>query len=287
VTTRTAVRQAERARRLTLVAVVVIALAMSACSSTNVSLGSPGATGGSASGGSSTKAAVNWRADVVAQKPHDTTSFTEGLEIDGGVLYESSGLYGRSTVRAIDRASGRVLRSYDLPANMFAEGLTKVGDRLVVLTWQEHVALVLDAATFTEVTRLTYDAEGWGICALGNEVVTSDGSDRLTLRDNQTLVARRSVEVRLAGIGVADLNELECVNGTVYANVWQTDRIVRIDPASGTVTAHAEVPELRPATTTGDADAVLNGIAYDATSATFLLTGKRWPQMYEVRFVPA
>lgn len=229
---------------------------------------------------------VTWRAEIIARKAHDTNVFTQGLEIDGAVLYESSGLYGRSAVRAIDRASGRVLRRYDLPATMFAEGLTRIGDRLVVLTWQQRVAFVLDAATLTEVTRLEYDADGWGICALGDEIITSDGSDRLTVRDPQTLVRRRTVNVSLAGAAVTNLNELECVSGTVYANVWQTDRIVRIDATSGRVTAVADLPELRPQSTTTDPDAVLNGIAYDATSATFLLTGKRWPEMYEVRFVP-
>ena len=233
-----------------------------------------------------TTTSVTWRAEIISRKAHDTNVFTQGLEIDGAVLYESSGLYGRSTVRAIDRASGRVLRSYDLPATMFAEGLTRIGDRLVVLTWQERVAFVLDAATFTEVTRLEYDADGWGICALGDEIITSDGSDRLTVRDPQTLVGRRTVVVSLAGAAVTNLNELECVSGAVYANVWQTDRIVRIDATSGKVTAVADMPELRPRSTTADPDAVLNGIAYDATSTTFLLTGKRWPEMYEVRFVP-
>ncbi len=229
----------------------------------------------------------NWRVEIVARRAHDTNTFTQGLEIDGAVLYESSGLYDRSTVRAIDRASGRVLRSYDLPDDMFAEGLTKVGDSLVVLTWQERVVLVLDAATLTEVGRLDYDAEGWGICALGDELVTSDGTDRLTIRDERTLSAKRTVDVRLAGAAVSKLNELECVEGAVYANVWQTDRIVRIDATTGTVTGHADVPQLRPASTASDPDAVLNGIAYDTASATFLLTGKRWPEMYEVRFVPA
>ena len=194
-------------------------------------------------------ASVTWRAEIIARKAHDTNVFTQGLEIDGTVLYESSGLYGRSSVRAIDRASGRVLRSYDLPATMFAEGLTRIGDRLVVLTWH-------------------------------------DGSDRLTVRDPQTLVGRRTVVVSLAGAAVTNLNELECVSGAVYANVWRTDRIVRIDATSGQVTAIADTPELRPRSTIDDPDGALNGIAYDATNATFLLTGKRWPEMFEVRFVP-
>lgn len=268
--------------RGTALAVALLALVTTACSGSDIEQVG-GVSGAGAAAGATD---VTWRAEVVSRKAHDTDSFTQGLEIDGAVLYESSGLYGRSTVRAIDRATGRVLRRYDLPADMFAEGLTKVDDRLLVLTWKEHVAIVLDAATLTEITRLGYDAEGWGICALGDEVITSDGSDRLTVRDERTLVARRTVAVRLAGAAVDQLNELECVDGAVYANVWHTDRIVRIDPITGAVTGHVDLPELRPPVTDADPEAVLNGIAHDATSATFLLTGKRWPEMYEVRFVP-
>jgi len=226
-----------------------------------------------------------WRGQVVTTLAHDTRLFTQGLEIDGSTLYESTGLYGQSAVRAVDRTTGTVLRTFTFPANVFAEGLTRVGDQIIVLSWQEHTAFVLDAATFAERGRVTYDGEGWGICALGGDVVTSDGSDVLTFRDPATFVPRRTVDARLNDSPVRNLNELECANGAVYANVWKSDRIVRIDPQTGAVSGVVDLPELRPPATTGDADAVLNGIAYDTATGTFLLTGKRWPVMYDVRFV--
>ncbi len=227
----------------------------------------------------------NWRVEVVATLPHDPTLFTQGLELDRAVLYESSGLYGKSAVRAVDRAGGAVLRSFTFPDRFFAEGLTRAGDRLLVLSWQERTAFVLDAATFAERGRLTYDGEGWGICALGDDVVTSDGSDALTFRDPATFTPRRTVNVRLGTTPVRDLNELECVHGSVYANIWRSDRIVRVDAKTGAVSGVVDLHELRPASTLADADAVLNGIAYDATTDRFLITGKRWPVMYDVRFV--
>lgn len=257
-----------RVRSRTVAAVLVVACA-SACSAGRVR----------------DTAIENWRVEVVTTLPHDPALFTEGLELDGTVLYESSGLYGRSAVRAVDRASGVVLGAFSFPEGFFAEGLTRVGDRLIVLSWQEHTAFVLDAATLTERARITYDGEGWGICVLGDDVVTSDGSDALTFRDPATFRPRRTVNVRLGATPVRDLNELECVNGSVYANIWRSGRIVRIEAKTGAVSAVVDLPELRPASTLADADAVLNGIAYDARTGRFLITGKRWPVMYDVRFV--
>jgi glutamine cyclotransferase len=257
----------------------------------------PGATSASGPGPATTAAATSavtatgstatpdqLRAEIIATRQRDAAGFTQGLELDGTTLYESNGLYGSSSVRALDRATGSVLRTWRPPATVFAEGITRAGDRLVLLTWRERVAYVLDAATLAERGTLPYDAEGWGICARGGEVVTSDGSDVLTVRDATTLAARRSVSVRLRGEPVRELNELECVGDDVWANVWRTDRIVRIRIADGTVTGVADVPDLRPASTRGDADAVLNGIAHVGGTGTFLLTGKRWPVIHEVRF---
>lgn len=227
------------------------------------------------------------RVEVLEQRTRDARGFTQGLELDGSTRYESNGGYGSSGVQAIDDATGAVLRRYTAPAEVFAEGITKVGDALVLLTWRERRAYVLEAATLTERAQLAYDAEGWGICARDDEVVTSDGSATLTVRDPRTLAARRTVEVRLEGEAVAQLNELECVGDDVWANVWLTDRIIRIRIGDGVVTGVADVPELRPPSTKADDAAVLNGIAHDARSDTFLLTGKRWPLIYEVRFVKA
>lgn len=234
-------------------------------------------------GATTDTAPTTLRVEDAAPLAHDTSSFTEGLELDGDVRYESSGLYGESVVRAIDRRTGTVLHTFRLPPSFFGEGLTKSGDRLLVLTWKERTVFVLDAATLTERARIAYDKDGWGICALGDLLVTSDGSDVLTFRDPVTLAAHRTVPVRLSGTAVSELNELECTDDGVYANVWRTDRIVRIDPATGTVTGVLDVPQLRPASTAADPDAVLNGIAHDPTTGRFLLTGKRWPVLYDVK----
>lgn len=223
-------------------------------------------------------------ATVVATQARDPSGFTQGLELDGAIRYESNGIYGRSSVQAIDNVTGQVRRTFHPPATVFVEGVTKVGDHLVVLTWRERVAYLLDAATLTEAATLPYDADGWGICARDGEVVTSDGSDTLTVRDPASLAPRRRVHVRLDGRAVHELNELECVGDDVWANVWRTDRIVRIRLSDGSVTGVADVPELRPPATRADAEAVLNGIAHVDATGTFLLTGKRWPVIHEVRF---
>ncbi len=237
---------------------------------------------GSPNGDAPTTPAV-LRASVEATKPHDPALFTQGLELTADTRYESSGGYGNSVVRATDRATGEVRATYALPTTLFAEGLTRVGDELVVLTWRERTAIVLDASTLVEKRRLAFDAEGWGICALGDDVVTSDGSAVLRVRDPATLAVRRSIDVRLAGGAVTELNELACTPDGVFANVWRTDRIVRIDPATGAVIGVLDVPHLRPAVTTTDPDAVLNGIARDPATGRFLLTGKRWPVEYDVQ----
>lgn len=226
-------------------------------------------------------------AEIVAKLPHDTALFTEGLELDGDVRYESSGLYGESAVYAIDRRTGAVLRTFRFPPQYFAEGLTKVGENLIVLTWQEQTAFVLDAATFTERARITYEGEGWGICALGDEVVTSDGTDLLRFRDPATFAIRRTVAVRDDGLAVRDLNELECVDGAVWANRWKSYTIYRIDPSTGIVTAALGAGALQPIATQGDPEAVLNGIAHDPATGRFLLTGKRWAVLYDVRITVA
>jgi glutamine cyclotransferase len=227
--------------------------------------------------------AVTIRAEVTATIDRDPGVFTQGLELDGDVRYESGGRYGESAVYAVDRRTGAVLRTFRFPPQYFAEGLTKVGPNLIVLTWQEQTAFVLDAATFAERGRIAYQGEGWGICALGDEVVTSDGTDVLTFRDPATFAVRRTVAVRLDGAPVRELNELECTGNVVYANVWQTDRILRIVPGRGVVDGVLDLPDLRPVTTRSDPEAVLNGIAVDPKTGRVLVTGKRWPSLFELR----
>lgn len=223
---------------------------------------------------------------VLSVRPHDATAFTQGLVWDHGTLYESAGLYGRSSLREVDPKTGAVRRQVSVPQGFFAEGLAQVGQRLIQLTWKEGVAFVYDVRTFEHAGELHYEGEGWGLCYDGHRLVMSDGSDRLTFRDPHTFAVVGSVAVRQEGMPVHELNELECVDGAVWSNVWQTDEILRIDPQSGQVTAVVDARNLLSPEERTYAD-VLNGIAWDAVAKTFLITGKLWPKMFEVRFVPA
>jgi glutaminyl-peptide cyclotransferase len=228
--------------------------------------------------------AVRKRVEVVATRPHDPGAFTQGMIVSGDSIYESTGLNGRSTVRQVELASGRVLRSTALPRELFGEGLAQVDDRLVQLTWTSGLARIYELDTFELVGEWRYQGEGWGLCHDGNRFVMSNGTTRLTFRDENTFAETGSVEVKLDGQPVDDLNELECVNGRVYANVWRTDSIAEIDPATGAVTAWIDASGLLSDAERNQAD-VLNGIAWDETRQLFYLTGKLWPRLFEVRFV--
>lgn len=227
---------------------------------------------------------------VIETYPHDPTAFTQGLLLNDGALFESTGLEGQSTLREVELATGKVLRKHDLPADVFAEGLALVDDRLIQISWQEQRAFVYDADTFAPEDGFTYAGEGWGLCHDGKRLVMSDGSDRLTFRDPATFDPLGDVGVTRDGQPVTMLNELECVGGRVYANVWQTNEIVVIDPADGRVTATVDAGALWEQLADRDASLpidVLNGIAFDPADGTFLVTGKLWPKVFRVRFVPA
>lgn len=225
------------------------------------------------------------RVEVVRVLPHDATAFTQGLVWNGRTLYESTGLLGRSSLREVELETGRVLRRVALPPDVFGEGLAQVGERLVQLSWRNGLALVWDAATFERRGEHRYAGEGWGLCYDGRRLVMSDGSSTLTFREAATFAETSRIHVTLDGAPLASLNELECVRGDIYANVWQTDDIVRIEAASGRVTARIDARGLLAPDERTDAD-VLNGIAYRPEAGTFLVTGKLWPKLFEVRFVP-
>lgn len=226
------------------------------------------------------------RVEVVATYPHDPRAYTQGLLEKDGALYESTGLYGASSVRRVELASGKVQAETRLSAGLFGEGLALVGGNLVQLTWQEGKALLWDAATFRTLGELRYEGEGWGLCFDGRRLVMSDGSDLLTFRDPETFAELGRVQVKREGVPVDRLNELECVGGEIYANRWQLEEIVRLDPGSGQVTATIDAAGLLRGEERARVD-VLNGIAYRALTGTFLLTGKFWPKLFEVKFVPA
>jgi glutamine cyclotransferase len=201
-----------------------------------------------------------------------------------GALYESTGLVGQSTIRQVDPHTGTVIRSATLPGDDYGEGLALVDDRFIQLTWKDGLALVWDAATLTQTGSFSYTGEGWGLCNDGTRLVMSDGSSDLTFRDLATFSVIGAIGVTFQGQPVGQLNELECVEGSVWANVWETPYIVRIDPGSGAITGVLDTTGMiTPDPSVADPGAVLNGIAYQPAAGTFLLTGKRWPSMFEVR----
>ncbi|WP_084048229.1 glutaminyl-peptide cyclotransferase [Deinococcus hopiensis] len=233
------------------------------------------------------------RPQIAARYTHDRAAFTEGLEYQGGgVLAESTGLLGESGVRRVELKSGKVLSQAVTPiANAFGEGVTVLDSVMYHLTWQTGVAFAFDAATLREVGRYRYRGEGWGLTNDGRSLIMSDGSSTLFWRDPRTFGVTRTVRVTDGGQPIKNLNELEYVGGSVYANVWLTPRIARIDAKTGRVTAWIDVQNLmqEASDSAGAAgkpltfDDVPNGIAYVPERGTLLLTGKRWPTLFEVK----
>jgi glutamine cyclotransferase len=221
---------------------------------------------------------------IVGEIPHDTSAFTQGLEFDGPTLYEGTGLVGQSQLRELDTSTGVVRRSAADPPAYFGEGITVVGDRIWQLTWRNGVAIEWDKTTFTPLREVPMDGEGWGLCLDGDRLIRSDGTDRLRSHDPDTFAETGSVNVTRDGQPVTHLNELECVDGKVWANIWLTNEIARIDPATGVVDTVVDASSLANRQPLGSGQ-VLNGIAH-VDGQYFLLTGKDWPTMYRVR-IPA
>ncbi len=220
--------------------------------------------------------------DVVNVYPHDRDAFTQGLLYRDGVLFESTGLKGRSTLRKVRLETGQVLQQEKIDSRYFAEGLSDWGSRLVQLTWDTNVGFVYDLATFKQIRTFTYAGEGWGLTHDGRHLIMSDGSPTLRFLDPETFQVARSLTVRDGDVPLEDLNELEYVEGEIWANVWTTDRLAIISPATGAVTGWINLAGLMPrGSTTGDA--VLNGIAYDAARKRLFVTGKLWPRLFEIR----
>lgn len=219
--------------------------------------------------------------EVVTSYPHYSQGFTQGLELYKGRLYESSGLYGRSFVVAGD--TDKVIKKKLLADGVFAEGLTVFQDRLFLLTWRKGEALVFDPDTLEQIDRFNYSGEGWGLTHSDTELYMSDGSDELRVIDPDTFSEKRRIPVRYRGKPVKNLNELEWHNGLILANHWQSDRLLAIDAASGNVLKVFDLRQLFPRAMRGEGTDVLNGIAYDPESDTWLVTGKYWPRLYRLR----
>lgn len=225
--------------------------------------------------------APTWRHDVVRSFPHDTSAFTQGLLIRDGYFYESTGQKGQSSLRKVEIESGKVVQRYGVGNQYFAEGLAAWGTQLIQLTWETNIGFVYDRATFKQLRTFTYKGEGWGLADDGKRLVMSDGTPTLRFLNPATLAETGSVRVLDGPTAVTQLNELEVVKGEIFANVWMTDRIAVIAPATGRVVAWLNLKGLLPAQ--GNPDAVLNGIAYDAARDRLFVTGKLWPRMFEIR----
>jgi len=220
---------------------------------------------------------------VVGRVPHDTAAYTQGLVAVGGDLYESTGLYGQSQVRRLNRATGQVEAATPLASDRFGEGLTFLNGRLYQLTWKNMVGYVYDASTLAPLDSFRYEREGWGLTTDGNALIMSDGTARLRFLDPATFAVIREVTVRDQGSPLSQLNELEYVQGVIFANVYQSDWIVRVDPDSGTVLEWIDLAGLLPERDRTPATDVLNGIAFDQESGHLLVTGKRWPWLFALR----
>jgi len=222
---------------------------------------------------------------VIATYPHDPQAFTQGLVFypggTEGQFYEGTGLWGRSSLRRVDLATGQVLQKRPLDSRYFGEGVTLWGDRLVQLTWQSQIGFVYDRATFRPLQQFSYPMEGWGLTHDGERLILSDGSDRLYFLDPQTFQVVDTRSVRDGSTPIVHLNELEYIQGEVWANVWLEDRIARIDPQTGQVRSWVDLTGLEP-TRQSNPDAVLNGIAYDPQGDRLFVTGKLWPRLYQI-----
>lgn len=224
---------------------------------------------------------------VVDTYPHDPNAFTQGLIYVDGVLIEGTGRNGQSSLREVDLETGQVQRQVELPEQFFGEGITLLGDRLYQLTWQSQQGFVYDAETFQQLDTFTYPTEGWGLTHDGTRLIMSDGTSTLYFLDPQSLHETGRVTVRYGDQPVVRLNELEYIDGEVYANIWQTNAIVRIDPQTGQVVGVIDLTGLlSPADVTQPVD-VLNGIAYDAANDRLFVTGKLWPKLFEIDLLPA
>jgi glutaminyl-peptide cyclotransferase len=222
---------------------------------------------------------------VVKTYPHDPTAFTQGLIYLDGFLFESTGLRGHSSLRKVQLKTGRVVQERRLDRAYFGEGLAALNGQLVQLTWRSNVAFVYNPGSFGVRSTFPYAGEGWGLTHEGSALVLSDGSANLRYLDPETFVERRRITVTDGGVPVSRLNELEYIDGEIYANVWHSNRIARIDPRSGQVRRWIDLRDLLGLITQRNPEAVPNGIAYDPAGMRLFVTGKLWPRLFEIEIV--
>jgi glutaminyl-peptide cyclotransferase len=220
---------------------------------------------------------------VISTRPHDVSAYTQGLQLIDGRMFESTGLHGQSTVREIAPANGEILRKRPLAATVFGEGLAVIGTEMWVLTWKENTVYVLERDTFKPIRTHTYPGEGWGLTTDGKQLVMSDGTSTLKFINPQDFSVIKTLEVMDGSLPVEALNELEWVDGQIFANIYKSDKIARISPTDGQVTGWLDLSGLKNQLTPAGRAEVLNGIAWDKASGHLLVTGKWWPQMFEIK----
>jgi glutaminyl-peptide cyclotransferase len=221
--------------------------------------------------------------EVVNVFPHDSSAYTQGLVFDDGKLLESTGQVGRSSLRRVQLETGDVLQRVSVPPPYFAEGMTLFNGKIYQLTWQDQTGFIYDASSFSKIGEFKYYGEGWGLTHDGESLILSDGTNRLRFIDPATFQVKRMVNVLDHGVPIRELNELEYVNGEIFANVWHEDRIARIEPQTGHVVGWIVLKGLIPKSELSNEEAVLNGIAYDDRNQRLFVTGKLWPKLFEIR----
>jgi glutamine cyclotransferase len=217
--------------------------------------------------------------------PHDRRAYTQGLIFLDGILWESTGQYGSSSLRKVELKTGKVIKQIAVPPQYFAEGMTVFHNKVFQLTWQEQKGFIYDPATFQKQGEFAYSGEGWGLTHDGESLIMSDGTNQIRFLDPSTLRTTRTISVFDAGVPLHQLNELEYIDGEIYANIWQTDRIVKIDPKSGKILGWIDLSGLLKTKDRSGEEDVLNGIAYDAAGKRLFVTGKMWPKLFEIEIV--
>jgi glutaminyl-peptide cyclotransferase len=224
--------------------------------------------------------------EVVRQLPHDSAAFTQGFTYCKGFFYEGTGREGQSSLRQVEPETGRLVRKTDLAPDLFGEGITVMGHEVIQLTWLSHVGFVYDLSDFHLLRSFKYSGEGWGLTTDGHDLFMSDGSAEIRVLDAGTFAEKRRIKVRDGSKQVEKLNELEFVEGEIYANIWHSERIARISPQSGQIVGWIDLTGILGPFYQRQEEAVLNGIAYDSKGKRLFVTGKLWPKIFEIRVVP-
>ncbi|TAL69590.1 MAG: glutaminyl-peptide cyclotransferase [Bacteroidetes bacterium] len=222
---------------------------------------------------------------VIHSYPHDREAFTQGLFYDKGSLFEGTGQESGSSLREVELETGKVLRQLNLSSSLFGEGITLYGEKIYQVTWTSKVGFVYDKSTFKLINKIYYQTQGWGLTTIKDQIVMSDGSNVIYFFEPETFTVVSRIEVYNNREKVDSLNELEYINGEIWANIWMSDRIARIDPASGKVLGYIDLKGILPESEQNHDTDVLNGIAYDQDGGRIFITGKKWPKLYEIRLI--